>query len=301
MLSPSRKYDSMLLLCQNDARQEVVIEGINDHAQEMLGYGVEELQGKPLSKVVTAKVADAIADYLDFEEGSTDLEDVVKKIRHFRFLSARGEEIEAEVKVVRAEAKDEHSWFQLLIEDSRAKEQENSFRRMVQDNLAGMQVIDEETGLPDAYSADQYIKLVNNYVGSQRMQACFAVLRIDRHPKNLGQYGKAPCVQLLKHVASFCERNLRSDDVTCRLDDNKLALILFDISQEPARVVLNRLRWFVSAHRIPFGGKSDFSMTVSIVFDELNGDSERDWLKEGTDILDSLDTEKRNVFIELGS
>ncbi|MEJ0010127.1 MAG: DEAD/DEAH box helicase [Alphaproteobacteria bacterium] len=78
----------------------------------------------------------------------------------------------------------------------------------------------------------------------------------------------------MQHVANCCRSTFRAEDLISALSDRALGLLLFDISRESARMVLNRLRWNVRNHVLSFGGKSDFSVTISIAFGML-GEKDR--------------------------
>lgn len=167
-------------------------------------------------------------------------------------------------------------------------------------NLEGRQQIDEATGLPDRSTADTYLGLLKNYTASNGMQAAFAVIRIDRYEKSLARYGKQGCIEQLQHVANCCRSTFRAEDVVCMLSGSTLGLVLLDISRESVRVVLNRLRWNVRNHRIVFGGKSDFSITISLSFDMLTEHTGDTLLDRCEEAVGKLDADTRNYLIELG-
>jgi hypothetical protein len=65
--------------------------------------------------------------------------------------------------------------------------------------------------------------------------------------------------------------------------------------------VLNRLRWIIRSHRLDFGGKPDFSVTVSVAFSMLSHQDMESSLEDSEDILLALDQDERNQLIELGN
>ncbi len=295
----ARKGDAAIIVCQNNAKRTVNIDDITEEAAAMLGYPAVELTGVPLQHVLGDAIVEAIEDYLEFEDSAQDLDEVLSRVRSFKLKAKDGALLPVDIKIDRTEARDAHHWFRLVVLDEREEREKDSMREMLQSNLEGRMVLDDVTGLPDRYSAEQAVELLNNYINSHKMKACFAMLRVDRHESNVEHYGKRQCLELLKHAGNCCRSKLRSDDIVCRVGDNLLAVLLMDITPESARVVLNRLRWFIHQHRIVFGGKSDFSVTISIGFMPMAGESASDLLGIGEDAMGALDSDERNKLIDL--
>jgi hypothetical protein len=61
------------------------------------------------------------------------------------------------------------------------------------------------------------------------------------------------------------------------------------------------LRWNIRAHRIQFGGKSDFSVTTSISFDMLDQQRSDGLLARCEAAIANVDIDERNGLIELGN
>lgn len=288
-----------LVLSQNNEARRIHVREASPSAASILGRNITELEGIDFSKILTPKLAEVVEDYLEYEEGAPDLDEVLRKVGDFRLLHADGSEIPLVHRIVRDPARDQHHWFRLILKDERREIAENSLQSIIHHNLAGVRSEDAESGLPDRYSAGKYLEIVQNYVRSHDLDACFAILRIDRNDKNVARYGKPACVELLNHVARCCRSKFREEDVVCKLSDHMLGLFLLDIKPESVRVVLNRLRWFISSHRIQFGGKADFSVTVSIVFGSAKAHSDDNLITLCEQEVHNIPADERNMLIEL--
>lgn len=291
--------DAVLIVSQNNAKRLIKIKEINKEAAELLGYHPTELEGVSLQDVLGKRAVESIDDFLEFEDDAPDLDTVLSRVPEFRMKSKKGEELLLAMRIYRDPARDSSHWFRIILKDERRQIQDHSLQQMIAENMAGVQALDEATGLPDHYSAGKYVELTQKYVNTHDLNATFAIVRIDRHNKNLGQYGEQACVELLRHVASCCKTKFRADDVVCRLSDHAIGLLLLDISPESSRVVLNRLRWFIASHRINFGGKPNFSVTASVIFSPLRKDETRNVVAECEKTAGQLDEDTRNELIEL--
>lgn len=287
------------VLSQNNETRRVTVRETSPAAAQLLGRDPKELEGTDFAKVLTPKIAEVVEDYLEYEEGAPDLDEVLRKVGDFRLRHADGSEIPLVHKIVRDPARDQNHWFRLILKDERRTIAENSLRAIIHQNLAGVRSEDAESGLPDRYSAVQYLEMIRNYVKSHDLDACFAILRIDRHDKNIARYGKPAAAELLDHVARCCRSKFREEDVVCKLSDHMLGMFLLDIQHESVRVVLNRLRWFIGSHRIHFGGKMDFSVTVSIVFANVKEHMDDNLIDLCEKEVMNIPNDERNAMVEL--
>lgn len=296
-VSPDQQ-EALLILSQNNQKRSVKIVQISTSAAQLLGYAHQELEGLPLQTILSDDTKEQLEELMEFEEHSADLDEVVKRISLFRLKHFSGEEVPVAVKIIRDQARDQHQWFRLMVKDERRQIADKSLGTVIRQNFAGVQALSPDTGLPDHYSCGRYLETIQNYAKSQDIESCFAVLRIDRHEKNMSRYGKAGCMQLLQHVAACCRSSFREEDVVCHLTDSTIGLCLLNISIESARVVLNRLRWTIGSNHINFGGKSEFSVTVSVVFAPVHLNADIDLLAGCEAAVTKLDPEGRNLLVE---
>jgi GGDEF domain-containing protein len=286
------------VLTQNNTTRRVTVREASPAAATLIGRDVTELEGADFAMIAGKKTLEAMADYLEYEEGAHDLDEVMSKMQDFRIRHANGEEIPLVHKIIRDPAQDQHHWFRLILKDERRQIAENSLRKIIRDNLAGIRSADSD-GMADRYTADKYLEIIRKYVNSHDLDACFAILRIDRHEKNVGRYGRSACMELVEHVARCCRSKFRDEDMVCRLSDSTLGLFLLDIKPESVRVVLNRLRWFIGSHRITFGGKMDFSVTVSIIFADIKKNEQDNLIDQCEKEVAAIHIDERNVLLEL--
>lgn len=295
-----RKGDGVIIVLQNNDERRLNIQSANETACNLLGYADGELDSRALETVLGQRLGQSLAEDLEFSDDAPDVGELLGRQREMRLRHRLGQEMAVQCKVSRLMAQGKQACFQLVIpneRESRAKQQLKDFLKL---NLEGRQQLEATTGLPDRATAENYLGLLGNYMAGNGMEAAFIVIRLDRHGKSLARYGKAACVELIQHVANCCRSTFRAEDAVFALSDHTLGMVLLDISRESVRVVLNRLRWNVRSHRIVFGGKSDFSITISVSFDMIDQQGSDTLLERCEEAVSALDKEARNTLVELG-
>jgi GGDEF domain-containing protein len=299
--APAEPVGSALFLVQqNNDDQSLTIIEVNAVAAHVLGYSPQEITQRRLEVILGAKVAENLADDLEYEPDAPDLGDFLARQRDIKLRHRSGEEIPVALTITRLMSDGVHARFQIAIPNDREKRANQKVHNFLKLNLEGRKQVDPTTGLITHDTLKDFLPLLQNYLAESDLSVGFAVLRLDRHAKSLARYGDAGCVQLIQHVANCCRSIFRTEDMIFGLSDHTLGLLLFDISRESARVVLNRLRGNIRTHRIQFGGKADFSVTISISFDMLNRDQGDTLLTRCEDAIAQLDADERNGLIELG-
>lgn len=297
---PGRKGDGILIILQNNAEKRLVIQNANEVAANMLGYADGELKDRALETVLSPKLAAQLAEDLEYHDDAPDIGDLLGRQRDIKLRSRLGQEFSAPYTVSRMMAQGAQACFQIVLPNERevrAQQQLNDFLKL---NLEGRMEMDAVSGLPNRASGETYLQMLKNYIAGNGMQAAFAVIRLDRHEKSLAKYGKDACIELERHAANCCRATFRSEDVVFAINDHMLGLLLMDISRESARLVLNRLRWNIRNQRIEFGGKSDFSVTVSISFDMLDVERGDMLLERCEESANAMADDTRNALVELG-
>lgn len=297
----ARQGDGYLIVVQDNAGRQLTIDTINERASQQLGYAMDELKGRKLEVVLGQRTALAIDEDLEYDDDAPDMGDVLGRQRELRLRTRAGEEIIVPTTIHRVMAEDRHARFQLIIPNEREGRARQQLKDVLKRSFEGQSQLDAATGLPNRATAEAYLRSVSHYMGESATDAAFAVLRLDRFDKSVARYGAAPTNQLLQHVANCCRSTFRSEDVICALGGPNLGLLLVDISRESVRMVLNRLRWNIRTHTIEFGGKADFSTTVSIAFDMLNSENCEHLLAQGEQAVAALETDARNTLIELNN
>lgn len=299
--SEGRKGDGVLVIIQNNAEKSLTIKAANDALANMLGYAEGELNGREVEAILGGKLTKLLAEDLEYQEEAPDIGEILSRQREFRLKHRMGNEVPVNIQIMRLMSEGHQACFQLVVPNEREQLAQQQIKDFLKMNLEGRQQLEPHTQLPDHATAGIYLGLLKNYIASNGVEACFAVLRLDRHEKSMARYGKEACWELLRHTANCCRSTFRTEDVIFALSDHTLGLILFDISRESVRLVLNRLRWNIRTHRIVFGGKSDFSVTVSVAFDMLDEERGDSLFERCEESITTLDKDARNSLIELGN
>lgn len=271
MLDSYRKSDAVLIVCQNNAKEAVEIAAINEEAAKVLGLGSEELVGKPLDTILSARIASAITDYIEYNDDRNDLQAVLSKVRDFAVKIAGGRELSFKLRIIRGEAIDRNPWFHLVLVDEEKLQQANKLRESIKESFKGQEVPDERTGLPNRRSILKDLELVAHHVQDGQISASFAVIDINRYENLLREYGPEVCNSLHRHIAHICKLKLRTEDTIGTLSERSLGVILIDAGQESARMVLNRLRWAIGSSPVELVKKGDLVAQVNIGFTPLDG------------------------------
>ena len=295
-----RKGDGVMIVLQNNAHKRLILRDANEVLCNLLGYAEGDLKEREFQEVLGAKLAQMLKEDLEYADEAPDMGELLARQREVKLRHRLGHELVLPLTISRLMAQGHDACFQLVVPneiDGRAQQQLKDFLKL---NLEGRQQIDPATGLPDRATAHTYLGLLKNYIAGNGMQAAFVVIRVDRYEKSLARYGKQGCIEQLQHVANCCRSTFRVEDVVCVLSESAIGLVLMDLSRESVRVVLNRLRWNVRNHRIVFGGKSDFSVTISLSFDMLTEHGGDTLLERCEEAVMKLDADTRNYLIELG-
>lgn len=289
-----------LVLCQNNEKQSVKIKEASEALAKTLGHLRSELEGMELREFLGQKTADALADLLEFDADARDVDAVLASIREFKLKHHNGEELVFAQKCYRLAPRDAQQWFQLSLKDERRQIEEQSLPQLLKKNLAGVYAEDEATGLANRATCERYLDQVANYVSTHSVKACFAVLRIDRYEKSRAQYGQLGADKLVQHIAQHCKGRFREEDLVSYLGDAHVGLLLMDTLEETSRIVLNRLRGSIASHMLQFGGKSNFSVTVSIAFTEMLGESGQDVIGRVEKQIAAIDVDARSALVKAG-
>ncbi|MFO1242451.1 MAG: diguanylate cyclase [Rickettsiales bacterium] len=293
-----RKNEGMLLVCQNNDARSITIQSMNGIMEQILGYREDELKGEEFSSVLAPKHAEMLSDYVEYEEDANDLHAVLQKVAEIRLMRKNRSEIKTGFKLVRAEAKNRHHWFRLLVEDQEINDEAVAFKQAVVDNFKGHEVIDNESGLPDAASLNKDLELAQFYAESKNLRACYAYLRVDDFVELEKQYGRKTAVDAIYHISRVLKRNLRADDTIGRVGDMAIGVILMDLPIESARVVLNRLRWHISADAFPLpDGAPKRPLTVSVCLAKIGEDKAANLNDRSAQVLN--ESPLPNAFLEL--
>ena len=297
----ARRGDGLLIVVQDNAEKTLTISVINEALESMLGYGKDEILNRRLETILGKNEAEALEDDLEYSDNAPDFGDIFSKLREVRLRRRLGDEIRVNCKISRMMSQGKNACFHMVIPDEQERMSRAKMGEFINLNLEGHKELDAATGLPNHKTAEEFLPLLKNYFADAKMDIVFAVLRLDRHKKSIAKYGAEASTQLMMHVYQVCRSTFRSEDLIFALSDSTLGVVLFNISRESARVVLNRLRWKIRNHRIEFGGKSDFSVSACIGFDLLDFENIPGVFARCETAMAELDINERNTLVELGN
>ena len=296
----ARRGDGMLVVSQHNATKSLIIDRMNISAEALLGYEPGEILGRKLETVLSPKTAEMLAEDVEFADDAPDLGDILGKQREVRLRHRSGDEIQSLCTVTRLMSEGQNACFQIVLPNERETLSRKKIRDFIALNLDGRKQIDELLGIPNRKTAEEFLPLLRTYLTESGLSASFAVMRMDRFEKSKARYGADGCVHLLQHMANCCRATFRSEDIVFALTDQTIGVVLFDISRESARLVLNRLRWKIRNHHIEFGGKPNFSVTATVVFDMIDEDRTNSILSRSEEAALAISADERNGLHELG-
>ena len=297
----ARRGDGVLVVLQNNAEKTVTISSINEQLEALLGYGKGEILNRRIETILGVNEAESVADDLDYSDSGSDFGDIFSRMREMRLRRRLGDEIRVNYQLSRMMSQGMNACFQIVIPDEQERLSRTKINDFIALNLIGHTELDAATGLPNHKTAEIFLPLLKNYYADAKADIVFAVLRLDRHQKSIAKYGPQAATQLMMHAYQICRSTFRSEDMIFALSDATLGVVLFNITRESARVVLNRLRWKIRNHRIEFGGKSDFSVSACIGFDKLDFEDILGIVTRCENAMAELDANERNALLELGN
>ncbi len=296
----ARKGEGLLLVVQNNDEKTLTISSMNEALEALLGYAKGEILGRRVETILGSREAEAIDDDLEYDDAAPDFGDIFPRIRDMRFRRRNGDEIRVNCTLSRLMSQGKNACFQIVIPNEQERAASGKLSEFIAVNLDGHKELDPATGLPNHQTAKAFLPLLKNYFAETGTSIVFAMVRMDRHEKSVARYGREACTQLLMHVCHICRSTFRAEDMIFALSDSTLGIVLFDISHESARVVLNRLRWKIRNHRIAFGGKADFSISTCIGFDQLDLEDVTGVFERCEAAMGALDKNERNMLVEVG-
>ena len=273
MLLSHRDTDAVIAVYQDNDQEQITIHDLNPTAESMLGYQKDELKGQSLSTLLPERIDSLLKEYVEYDTYGNDVGNVLNKVSSFCVLNKAKEEISLRVKVQRSTPIDGFDQFNLILQVVQSNRRSEAFRELLKENFKGHEVLDEETGLPNRASLEKDIELVMFYVNKKELNASIAVVDLDDLDKHQKRYDEAGVSAILKHIALLCRQNLRGDDTVGLVGPGRIGLILFDATNEAAKMVLNRLRWLVAANGCIMADEELASLSVRVAYMALQPDS----------------------------
>lgn len=300
MLLGYRSNDAVITICQNNTVKSIEITGVNNVAEELLGYKSADIISKPLANILPPRIGTLLDEYVEFQEHANDVGEVLTKVQSFSIVGKDEKETGYRLKVVRTESSGGKMMFNLVLQDRLGIRKNEALRKAIQDNFKGHEVMDKETGLPDRASLNKDIELVGYYNSKNDMRTCITVLQLDHYDDLFSQYGRPVCNAMVKHIAANCKQSLRPDDVVGIVGHNRLGVLLLDTTPETARMVSNRLRWQIASNPFTLPDKGTIGLSVSIAFSRISGrPADQNLIDDCCAALDKLSSAAANALIEV--
>jgi PAS domain S-box-containing protein len=251
-----------LSVLQDNAEKKIVIDQANSAIEKLTGYTVAELVGKPFEKLLPEREKDMLQSYVEYDDGSSDLASVLRKMLSFHIVNKAGEIILVSVKVFYGISEDPHKLqFELLLRDiSLLSKIENLRNELAQERQAN-DVVNSRTGLVDINSFAKDLGLIHKAVKDFGLDACFAVVKVDNLEGLAGDNSKLEA-EILGSTGRLIQGSCRDEDIVGHISDEYIGVILFDCAQTSAQLVFNRVRMLRSSKPVVFEGE-DFELTVT--------------------------------------
>jgi len=300
MMLGHRSNDAVITICQNNVAKSIEITGVNKAGEDLLGYSVQDLTGKPLFQILPPRIATMLKEYVEYESDANDVGQVLSKVQSFSTIDHSGRESGYRLKVVRTESTGSSISFNLVLQDKTGLRKNEALRKAIQDNFRGHEVLDPDTGLPDRYSLTKDIELMGYYNNKSDLRSCFGIMQLDHYDELLSQYGRPACHNIVKHIALLSRNSLRPDDVVGVISYKRVGILLLDTSIESARMAVNRLRWQIAANPFLLPDKTSVGLSVSISFSRIGGRvSDKSVMDNCENALEVLGASAVNVLTEV--
>lgn len=267
-----RRDDAVLSVCQDNATKSITIQDLNGPAEEILGFPKAELLHKPIQAILPARIHALLDEYVEYDHHGKDVGDVLSKVQSFCLVDNKKHEVAFRLKVARNTPVGGHARFSLVLQSAQTGLKNEAFRKLLQENFKGHEILDPATGLPDRASIIKDLEFVSLYVSKSQLTASVAVMALD-NMKELQDQHAQEIGKIFQHIASICKKNLRGDDTLGFLAPDHLVLLLFDINDDSTKMVLNRLRWLIAASPYALHNKSTVPFSVSIAYRCVKGDT----------------------------
>ncbi|MEE9301059.1 MAG: sensor domain-containing diguanylate cyclase [Alphaproteobacteria bacterium] len=255
----NKALDAVWVIDQND-----VIEYANPAAEELSGYSLAELRGRPLSFILPSPIAVQHAGFIRAYTQQGGESKVLGKVRELEIVTKGGEAVPVEFKAFEIEPVDGVRRFSGIMRDIRARKLVEEERSHIIDLLEELTRIDELTSLMNRRGFFEEAEKLVAYSQRHSRPATIAIMDLDHFKKVNDRLGHAVGDKVLREVARLCRKLVRPEDIFARYGGEEFALLLRDTEIEDATAPLERLRLSVANHPIEVDGDEAITVTVSI-------------------------------------
>ncbi len=257
----SKNYINSILFNMSEALYVVDLDKrintVNDAAVKLLGYSLDELQGKTIDFL-----------YKDAKDNPFASEDFQKKIdadnyRNFEteFVSSKGEYIAVSV-----------NWSSIrdslgVITGFVCTARDITEIKEAQSIIMYQANFDELTGLCNRYNLEQSIEKILSDINKKHV---FVMIDLDKFKVVNDVCGHTAGDKLLKQVAHMIKMVVGDNHMVARIGGDEFAIILYDTTMQEASVMIEELLKSVRNYNFTWENKV-FNVGMSIGVFEING------------------------------
>ena len=175
-MSAKREKDAVIMVCQDNLRRGIYIEGLNHAAEELLGHKEEELIEEKIDKILSGNVLRTIADGVEYSDFGEDLGNVLHKIRYIHVLDENMEPKKVESKIFPTATSDNRMHYEILLRDMGMKE------KFIHFNQHLMNTISKSNDNSDIMEVKSLTDMDNilHFFKQEQITGAFCLLGIDQ-------------------------------------------------------------------------------------------------------------------------
>jgi GGDEF domain-containing protein len=266
MVATHRRDDAVLLIAQDNTARRVNIVAANAQAQTLLGYADTILEGKPLQMVLTERLADLIAEYVEFEPDGNDVATVLSRARDFQVMNHVGSAQSFMPKFIPVQSDGAgRLLFQMMLHPSEAAISVGAELR----NAMNIVAQPTDTDVQPRQHMLQQIESWQDVASNARAASCLVLLVPDQMGEVLEWHGEKGAQHMLHEIMQRLRQTLRQYDTAMALP-RAVALVLLDAQPEATHMVLNRLRWELASLPLQLPSVGTLSITLSAAYAPLD-------------------------------
>ncbi|AIL65917.1 hypothetical protein NOVO_07925 [Rickettsiales bacterium Ac37b] len=242
MITAGRKSDAVISVCQNNDKKILEIQNVNHAAEQLLGQYNNSLKNHSLYEIMTPTSVEKISSYLDFEDNSSDLANVLNKMRKLEIIGRNGNIVNVTIKAFYSLSNNSNPVIELLIRDISLYEKIDQLKQQLQTNRADPARTEEATGIMNKQAFLECLSLVSEFISNNPIDSCIAMISISNYSNIVKNYGTTITKQFITEIVHRYNECTRMEDVIGSLQDNTLGVILFNCSAQDAVTVATRIK-----------------------------------------------------------
>ncbi len=270
MVSSKRKNDAVIAVCQDNKAHQLKIERVNRAAEKLTGYRQLELVDKSLERLLPESINDLITSYLDYNDISSDLASVLRKVRDFHLRNRKGEEVPVTFKVFYMPDSDAHKLkYEFLMRDMTLLQKVEELKQEMAQFHDGADMIEVETGLLKERVIMEALARIQSFFNQYVVEVSVGVIGVD-HLEDLASEHGTTVEEIIRQLSAKAKRIFRTDDIVGCIDHKYICGILFDCSAEDAQKAFTRVKQMVERDPLTIpGAKKPMPLKLSIGYSQI--------------------------------